>query len=252
MSIVLAADCTHANIGSLPPGLLPIGYTTGSPDIAWTEEDWADHPGALRIDQDFRASDPTADYLDVENGAATFADCPGWAKQAMADYNAVRRPGQRKPAIYMSANNVTNVANALVAGGVNFPVGLVIANWNLSEAQAALDVLAGDSGPFPIVGIQFRDPGPYDLDVFISDYVNTVSHHNPPPPPGLHRHVTGKGESIDSVARARGANPVELATRSIEHYTPADVQDILHVVTKQVDALLSVKAAGIPYYTINP
>ena len=103
-------------------------------------------------------------------GAATVADCPGWAKRALADFRAVTRRGQRSPAIYMSAGNVTAVVNSLIAGGVTSGVGLVVANWSITEASAVTDVLDA-SGPFPIVGVQFSDPGPYDVNIFSRNWL---------------------------------------------------------------------------------
>src|SRR5690242_9680315 len=148
MGIVAAHDAIHANVGQLPPGQAA-GYTTGTSDIRWTSADWAAHPGAVRIDQDFAALDPSADVLDVERGAATFADCPVWSKRAIEDFNAAVRPGQRRPAIYFSASSVHDVVNALVNGGVNSGVGLFVASWGIGESAAMAEVEAA-SGPFPI------------------------------------------------------------------------------------------------------
>ena len=177
-------DVTHVFIASAPPGQLA-GYTTGSGGIAWTAADWAAHPGAIHIDQDAAASDGTADVLDVEHGAATPAECPGWVKRAIAAVTAGTRPGQRKPAIYCSANTVTAVVNALVAGGVSTGCGLWIANWNLTSAEAVSAVKAA-AGPFPIIGVQFADPGNYDDDQFSSAWLANVSAkppvHTPAPP----------------------------------------------------------------------
>jgi putative peptidoglycan binding protein len=167
---VVGYDAIRTAIPSLPKGAqVYAGYSTGWGAVPWTEQDFADHATALgpclRIDQDPAASDPTADYLDVEQGAATVSDCAWWAKRALADFKTGRRPGQRSPAIYMSASNITAVVNALIAGGVTSGVGLVVANWSISEAQAVHDVVSA-SGPFPIVGVQWSDPGPYDTDIY--------------------------------------------------------------------------------------
>ncbi len=173
MPVIVAYDCTHSNLGHVPAGQLA-GYTTGSGGIAWTAADWAAHPGAVRIDQDFAAVDTTADVLDVEAGAATVADCPGWVKRALAAYAANARPGQRRPAIYCSQSNVTAVVNALLAGGVTSGA-LWLANWNLSQA-AALTAVANAGGPFPLVGLQFTDAGvTYDTDVFSATWLATQS-----------------------------------------------------------------------------
>lgn len=180
MSIVVAHDATHEFINHLPGGQAA-GYTTGSPSIRWTNADWAAHPGAVRIDQDFSASDPSADVLDVENGAATFSDCPRWAKQAMADFIADVRHGQRTPAIYCSASSVTSVANALVNGGVKSGVGLWVASWGIGEA-AALSMLASAGGPFPVIGVQYNNGEFFDYDLFSGAWLNDVSGneaHNP-------------------------------------------------------------------------
>jgi Putative peptidoglycan binding domain len=186
-------DAIRTSIPSLPKGAqVYAGYSTGFGDIPWSEQDFAQHATALgpclRIDQDPAASDPTADYLDVERGAATFGDCAWWAKRALADFKSGRRPGQRPPAIYMSASNVTTVVNALISGGVTSGVGLVVANWSIGEAQAVHDVLAA-AGPFPVVGVQWADPGPYDANVFSREWLARQSgkpappHPKPEPPP---------------------------------------------------------------------
>lgn len=172
MGIVPATDAIHLNIGHMPPGQR-CGYTTGTTDIRWTNADWAANPGAVRIDQDF-GSKPSSDVLDVERGAATPADSPVWSKQAMTDFDSAARPGQRRPAIYMSAVNVTPVVNALIAGGVTSGVGLMVANWSLTEAQAIADVVAA-AGPFPIIGVQYSNGTFYDFDVFDGGWLADVS-----------------------------------------------------------------------------
>lgn len=181
-AITLAYDAIAANVGSLPPGQA-CGYTTGSGGIAWDSAMWSAHPGAVRIDQDSVASDGTADILDVERGAATPADCGPWAKRALAAFRAATRPGQRTPGIYCSASNVSSVVNALNAAGVTSGVGLWIADWNWTQAQAVQEVLAA-AGPFPIIGAQFADAGNYDIDVFATAWLDHVSGTPAPPPPG--------------------------------------------------------------------
>lgn len=186
MSIQIAYDCIHANIGRAPKGLLA-GYTTGTdgsrgtPAIRWTADDWKAHPDAVRIDQDPAASDDTADVLDVEAGAATLADVPGWSRRALAAYRSGKRPGQRTPLIYCSQSVVTPVANVLTGAGLaDGSIGLFIANWNLTQAQAAAEVLAA-SGPFPVHGIQFRNAGDFDIDVFSTAWLNARSGQHPRP-----------------------------------------------------------------------
>lgn len=184
--VVPVLDATHAGIGALPRGAQAAGYTTGSADIRWTAADWASHPGAVRIDQDASATDHTADVLDVENGAAIPAECPGWYRAALASYEAGRRPGQRHPAIYCSLFTLPAVANALVSAGITSGPGLWLANWNLSEAGAAALVTYGSATPFPVTGVQYSDQGgggAYDLSVFSSAWLAAVSAGVPVKPP---------------------------------------------------------------------
>jgi peptidoglycan hydrolase-like protein with peptidoglycan-binding domain len=168
---VLVFDATHDNIGALPKGVQVAGYTTGTgTHIRWTAADFAAHPGAVRIDQDPLASDATADVLDIEAGAATPASAPGWVRRALASRTSNARPGQRPPAVYMSQSLVTEVVNALTADGIGSGVGLWIAHFGLTQAQATQMVLDA-GGPFPVIGVQFRNTPALDVSVFSSDWL---------------------------------------------------------------------------------
>lgn len=188
IAVVPVYDATHGNVGALPRGAQVAGDTTGSGGIAWSAADWAAHPGAVRIDQDYRASDSTADVLDVENGAATPAECPGWYLSALASYTAAARPGQRHPAVYCNLSTLSAVANAFVAAGITSGPGLWLANWNVGEAGAAALVTYGSVTPYPVIGVQYSDQGgggAYDLSVFSTAWLAQVSGGTPPvkPPP---------------------------------------------------------------------
>ena len=127
ITTVLCYDATSTSYSHLPGGQ-HAGYTTGSGGIAWTAAQSAASPGAVRIDQDYQAVDHTADVLDVENGAATPADCPIWVKACLANYHSGARPGQRSPAIYVNGSNISAVVNSLIAdGGVTSGVGIWLA-----------------------------------------------------------------------------------------------------------------------------
>ena len=177
MSFTLAYDCTAANYGRVPQGSQLCGYATGTPDIAWTAEMWAAHPGAVRIDQDPGAlRDITADVLDVEDGAVPVGSplIVIWAKKAQAAFDSAKRPGQRRPVLYQSASNVTANVNALIKGGITSGVGLWIARWD-GNLAADVAALAEAAGPFPVIGFQYADPGPYDADVFSTAWLSDVS-----------------------------------------------------------------------------
>ena len=216
MSVIDAHDAIHANVAHLPNGQT-CGYTTGSPAIRWTGADWAAHPQGVRICQDAAASDYTADVLDVERGAAANGAAAGWFKAALKNYQSAARPGQRSPAVYTSASNVTGVVNALIAGGVKSGCGLWVANWNLSRDQAAAEV-AKASGPFPVIGVQYANGPLYDFDVFDSGW---LARQSAAPPSVPHRHVTSGGDTLATLAAARGMDPA--AWLALQEKLGADV-----------------------------
>lgn len=175
MTIILARDVTHSNLPSLGgwKGQVAL-YDTGSGGIAASAADYAAHPGAIHIDQDANAGDATADILDVETGAATPAEVPGWLDRARAAFRAGRRPGQRWPGVYVNGSNLTTVANAVMAAGVGVPVPIWLAEWNGNESADAAQI-ANTSGNFPLIGIQFMNNGTYDSDIFSSAWLNNQS-----------------------------------------------------------------------------
>jgi hypothetical protein len=171
VTLVLVHDATTQEFASLPAGMVA-GYTTG-PGVAWTAAQFKAKPGAVRIDQDPTASDPTADVLDIESLAATYADGPTWVKAARKDIAARKRLGQRAmPVIYMSKSNVTQVVNALINGGVTSGVGLWVASW--TDEQSSGDVTVTDTGPFPIVACQFNGGLQFDTSVFEASWLDNV------------------------------------------------------------------------------
>jgi hypothetical protein len=176
MSVIIGYDVTHTFIDSAPRNALLALYVTGSDGIPATQADLLAHPGCLRIDQTplITAADITADYFDVENGAITIAEIPAIIKDAIGAYHRADRPGQRFPSIYMSASNVTPVVNSLIKAGITGGPGLIVANWNLNQGQAAIDVQKA-AGPFPVNGMQFRNAGPFDINVFSAAWVSAVS-----------------------------------------------------------------------------
>jgi type IV secretory pathway TrbD component len=183
IGVTLGYDATHANIGSLPKNGQKAGYVTGSAGIEWTAADFTAHPSAIRIDQSPLPGiwDSTADVDDYENGAVNLSELAGRAVARMASFVDAVRPGQREPAIYMSASNVTAVVNALLAGGIKSGVGLWIAHFGITEASAVAAVQSA-AGPFPIIAFQYQNGPTFDFDVFSDHWVNNVSKKAVPPP----------------------------------------------------------------------
>lgn len=169
-------DATHANIGTLPDAAEYAGYVTGTSDIVWTDADFKAHPNAIRIDQTPTGTpwDALADGDDYERGAVSLSELPVRAKLRMHAFNTNARPGQRRPFVYASADSLTAVANALVAGGVTSGVGLWVAHWT-GDIVSAIQTVKTRSGPFPIVAFQFENAGPFDISVFATAYLNDRS-----------------------------------------------------------------------------
>lgn len=186
IAVTTGFDCTGSNIAHLPADAkVTAGYVTGSAGVPWTAEDWAAHPGAVRIDQSPASTvwDATADIQDVENGAVTLAEIAPRAKVMLAAYHAGVRPGQRSPAIYASKSSITAVVDALIAGGIKSGIGLAVADYSVTADQAQATV-AEAAGPFPVVWYQYAGQGSYDEGVFSVPWLNTVSVAKPPAPPG--------------------------------------------------------------------
>jgi hypothetical protein len=183
MTIVLARDVTHSNLPALGnfTGLVAL-YDTGSGGIAASAADYAAHPGAIHIDQDAGASDTTADILDVETGAATPAEVPGWLNRARAAWKASQRRGQRWPGVYVNQSNLTSVANACNSAGVVDPVPIWLAEWNNNIPADSAQILAS-TGPFPLIGAQIANAGAWDTDLFSSVWLSNVAGIVAPPSP---------------------------------------------------------------------
>jgi lysozyme family protein len=171
MAVTLASDATTGNVGTLPAGQ-HCGYTTGT-GVAWSLEQFDADPGALRICQSAGATDTAADVLDVESGAATVADVPGWVQKARVSFIAGSRPGQRMPMVYCSGENVTPIANALSAAGIT-GVPIWLANPDLTAAQA-IAMVNDASGSYPLLGVQYYWGNTYDLDVFQTAWLTDQS-----------------------------------------------------------------------------
>ena len=166
-------DATGANLDAAPAGQ-GATYTTGDDGIAATAEQLRDHPGIVRICQDAGATDDTADVLDIERGAASITDAPGWIGRARKSFREGRRPGQREPALYMSAANVAGNLAVLNAAKVTFPVWLFVARWGVTRAFAA-DEVEHTHGDLPECGFQYHNHPDFDEDVWSAGWLANVS-----------------------------------------------------------------------------
>lgn len=178
--VVQGWDATGANLDTAPSGQ-GATYTTGSGPVPATAAQLAARPGILRICQDSGATDTTADVLDVETGAATIADVPGWIQAARANFAAGTRPGQREPAVYVDQSNLTGLANSLPADSPLLPIPVWVARWGMTPTAAA-QLVETESGPYPQIGIQFASYANYDADCWSADWLGNVSVAPPAPP----------------------------------------------------------------------
>jgi len=188
MDLTTVWDCMGSKLSSLtiPPGVLMAGYITGSGEVPWTDQQFAQHPHAIRIDQSpiDTPFDETADMIDVEPQAGTIADVPGWVHGAWTSYRTARRPGQRTPTVYVEQSEETPVANTLNASGITSGVNLFLTEP--MPEHAAIQILTNAGGPFPIVGVQYEFNGDYDVSLVSTGWLNNVSAAapNPVPKPG--------------------------------------------------------------------
>jgi hypothetical protein len=198
INVIEAQDATTTNASAIPSGVLACGYDTGG-GIAWTPAQFAAHNTpypAIHIDQDPSASDATADILDVESGAATVAEIPGWIIRARAKYAAKVRPSQRWPGIYLSMGNLSAAVSALQGAGiVNVP--FWTAQPGIGLAAATQRVVTA-TGPYPCIGVQYQYNTLTDLNVFNEEWVKTMTGNavppTPPPAPANSRPPAPPGE----------------------------------------------------------
>lgn len=197
-------DYTAANLPAPLPGIQLASYITGGPGIVMSEAQETAHPGIIRIAQtpfnpsaDVAAIIATADVLDFENGAATLSDLAPWITAANENFAKGTRPGQRKPAIYVSASSLPSVISELDSKGIK-GCGIWVAHWGVAATTAQYTV-SSSVGSFPVIGFQFANSGNYDNDYFSVEWLNTVSVKPvvtpPPTSTGVPAAVTWQGDA---------------------------------------------------------
>jgi hypothetical protein len=172
MPFTYGYDITAENYAGRPAYGQICMYLTGSDGIAATAAMRAAHPAAVLIDQanESQANDYTADVFDCENGAITPEELPGVLHDAMDDYDAGARPGQRMPAVYVDAANAADVA----ALGLPAGTGLFVAHWGVGQAAAAA-MIGTRIGGREVIGCQYASMPKYDLDVMSAEWLAGVS-----------------------------------------------------------------------------
>lgn len=150
MSYTVMLDAIRGNVSNIPVKTPKVaGYVTGTADIEWTPASWARFPssGKVRIDQSPELASwvsGAADVADMESGAATQDGVIAGALE--------RKAKGWLSFVYVAEGNFTALSGAVNAAGISGHVQYWIANWNLSEAEAAA-ALTGD-----VVAIQYASP----------------------------------------------------------------------------------------------
>jgi hypothetical protein len=128
------------------------GYVTGSGGIAWSLQEWDMFPesrtGRVRIDQTPTLApfaQGNAEVADVENGAGTITEFAVAAK--------ARKLKGLRSAIYIQSSNANNAHAYFTQQGIISDVDWWIADWNLSETQAATEI-----GKNNVVAVQWASP----------------------------------------------------------------------------------------------
>lgn len=130
-------DAIHANVGNIGTAVPKVaGYVTGTPDIEWTDADWARFPnsGHVRIDQGHGGLlIDGVDVYDVEAGALSPGMVPDIIRQRLAQ-------GHQWTTLYAGHAKLQACRLALEqAGPHGWYYGHVdawLADWNLTRAQA--------------------------------------------------------------------------------------------------------------------
>lgn len=173
---ILAQDAERVNASHIPAGMQAAGYSTGSGNVPWDAATFAAHSKpypAIHIDQDPKASDATADILDVESLAATVQDIPNWLSRARTNFKSHVRSEQRWPGIYCSMNTLQPAINICISNALtNVPF------WTAEPGNTqsyAINRVATAIGPYPCIGCQYAGTTFVDLDVFSLPWVATMA-----------------------------------------------------------------------------
>ena len=112
-------DCVNSLVQNVPANAEVVaGYVTSN--FAWDQQQWDRFSVARKVTICNDTSNAISDVLDVERGAATFADAPAW-------YDAQpSASGDTIPSCYVSSNNIPRLQTTMG----NREYDLWVADWN--------------------------------------------------------------------------------------------------------------------------
>jgi len=243
-------DCLGSQSHLLPPAAKVAGYLTGA-GIAWTAQEAARFKrGVVPIDQAPGVPSLWLDHkllvLDVESGAKNISDAVVQAR-GRADHGL-------HTVVYIQASRLSACRASMTASGLAQWVTYLVANWNLSEREAAA-ALHGD-----VVAIQFASPtsNPHtlvpglnftlqqanvDLSVTITGWgekpaVVPAPRRRAKPPAKPHRKVTAAG-----AAGSLGVILAAVLQAAGVHLTPAEASALATVAATVAGYLTPAKGA---------
>lgn len=239
IGLTLGYDATRVNIPHLPRNAQVALYDTGFGDVPATVADFALFKNPLHICQlDSQMNPPESDYIDMERFAATVDDVVKWYPEAVHSYQTAQRPGQRWPSVYASADNIPSLIAGFKDAGITKGPGLIIAKWMISENQAELMIDDAIGDAFPVNGVQFASGQFYDVDLYLTSWLDRVSAKRP----ALFWQVSGPGDTFNKIAAARDANADNLIRRTVDNSDSLNLSMV-------GEALLR---PGTQYATVNP
>lgn len=166
-----------------------MGYGTGA--YTWSAADWARFPAASHCVIDITGSNPTADVLDIENGAATPAQAPAWTR--------AHAKSSGFPAIlYVNRSNQPTVEDVMTAAGLGLGHDYV---WWVATLDGT-ETLPDMTG---VWGVQYEGAaqtgGHFDQSIIYDDA------WKPPPPPVMHYAAPAPpGRWLDATLTGRGTD----------------------------------------------
>jgi len=197
MTELLMRDSDNAS--AIPTtGLAAVaGYGDGN--AMWSSEDWArfNDPSIVKLSIVLDAGN-VGDILDVENGAASPGDCPGWADR-------FHRPARRRPTIYCNRSTIDAVRRAMGSRPFDWWAATLDGTKNVPGAVAVQYCGAADSHD------PCRTGGHYDESVILdASWIGQAAAPQPGPEvtdPALHwwgPYVDLDGQAADQVVELNG------------------------------------------------
>jgi hypothetical protein len=199
------------------------GYVNGT--YKWSNADWGRFPQAVKVRIATRANVNDGHVLDVEAGAASMSEAPGWVER--------RRAAGVDPTVYCSYSAWSSLK--ILFGDLH----MVQPHWWIARYDGKAEMISG------AVAKQYINPpgsgGHYDLSI-VADYWPGVDGGNTVTDLNLGQGVTSTDGRSLNVGQCLGAGP--WASLMLERLAPK-VDGTLATVEETRDAVRTLATAGI-------